>query len=325
MSVKLTRVDPHGRDVDGLIDFFTTEEFPFHAGPSGWSEETVRERIANGYFVDEENETFWIVHSELGKIGLVRLEDLRDDTPMFDLRLAGRFRGRGLGIEVLEAIAAHIFSNTPAIRLEGQTREDNHAMRSVFDRAGWTKEAHYRRSWPVAGGDPLDSIAYAILREEWETGVSGQLHWHDRRHFPEQTHDGITYSSNTLPSRSEMINLYDSVGWSAYTNDPERLVRSVLNSAHIVCARQSGKLVGLARVVSDFGTLVYLQDVLVDPRMQRRGIGAELVARVLQPFADVRQTVLLADAEPGTIAFYTSLGFSQAVPSAGSTVCAFVR
>lgn len=325
MSVKLTRVDPHGRDVDGLIDFFTTEEFPFHAGPSGWSEETVRERIANGYFVDEENETFWIVHSELGKIGLVRLEDLRDDTPMFDLRLAGRFRGRGLGIEVLEAIAAHIFSNTPAIRLEGQTREDNHAMRSVFDRAGWTKEAHYRRSWPVASGDPLDSIAYAILREEWETGVSGELHWHDRRHFPEQTHDGITYSSNTLPSRSEMINLYDSVGWSAYTNDPERLVRSVLNSAHIVCARQSGKLVGLARVVSDFGTLVYLQDVLVDPRMQRRGIGAELVARVLQPFADVRQTVLLADAEPGTIAFYTSLGFSQAVPSAGSTVCAFVR
>jgi RimJ/RimL family protein N-acetyltransferase len=325
MSVKLTRVDPHSRDVDGLIDFFTTEEFPFHAGPSGWSEETVRERIANGYFVDEENETFWIVHSELGKIGLVRLEDLRDETPMFDLRLAGRFRGRGLGIEVLEAIAAHIFSNTPAIRLEGQTREDNHAMRSVFDRAGWTKEAHYRRSWPVASGDPLDSIAYAILREEWETGVSGELHWHDRRHFPEQTHDGITYSSNTLPSRSEMINLYDSVGWSAYTNDPERLVRSVLNSAHIVCARQSGKLVGLARVVSDFGTLVYLQDVLVDPRMQRRGIGAELVARVLQPFADDRQTVLLADAEPGTIAFYTSLGFSQAVPSAGSTVCAFVR
>ena len=295
MSVKLTRVDPHGRDVDGLIDFFTTEEFPFHAGPSGWSEETVRERIANGYFVDEENETFWIVHSELGKIGLVRLEDLRDDTPMFDLRLAGRFRGRGLGIEVLEAIAAHIFSNTPAIRLEGQTREDNHAMRSVFDRAGWTKEAHYRRSWPVAGGDPLDSVGYAVLREEWETGVVNELHWHDRRHFREQTRAGITYSSNTPPSRREMLALYNSVGWSAYTNAPERLVCSVLNSSHVVCARQTGVLVGLARVVSDFGTLAYLQDVLVDPGMQRRGIGAELVARVLEPFADVRQTVLLTE------------------------------
>ena len=325
MSVKLTRVDPHGRDVDGLIDFFTTEEFPFHAGPSGWSEETVRERIANGYFVDEENETFWIVHSELGKIGLVRLEDLRDDTSMFDLRLAGRFRGRGLGIEVLEAIAAHIFSNTPAIRLEGQTREDNHAMRSVFDRAGWTKEAHYRRSWPVAGGDPLDSVGYAVLREEWETGVVNELHWHDRRHFREQTRAGITYSSNTPPSRREMLALYNSVGWSAYTNAPERLVCSVLNSSHVVCARQTGVLVGLARVVSDFGTLAYLQDVLVDPGMQRRGIGAELVARVLEPFADVRQTVLLTDADPDLTAFYTSLGFSEAAPSAEAAVRAFLR
>ena len=325
MSVKLTRVDPHGRDVDGLIDFFTTEEFPFHAGPSGWSEETVRERIANGYFVDEENETFWIVHSELGKIGLVRLEDLRDDTPMFDLRLAGRFRGRGLGIEVLEAIAAHIFSNTPAIRLEGQTREDNHAMRSVFDRAGWTKEAHYRRSWPVIGGNLLDSVGYAILREEWETGVVNELHWHDRRHFREQTRAGITYSSNTPPSRREMLALYNSVGWSAYTNAPERLVCSVLNSSHVVCARQTGVLVGLARVVSDFGTLAYLQDVLVDPGMQRRGIGAELVARVLEPFADVRQTVLLTDADPNLTAFYTSLGFSEAAPSAEAAVRAFLR
>ena len=325
MSVKLARVDPHGRDVDDLIDFFTTEEFPFHAGPSGWSEETVRERIANGYFVDEENETFWIVHSELGKIGLVRLEDLRDETPMFDLRLAGRFRGRGLGIEVLEAIAAHIFSNTPAIRLEGQTREDNHAMRSVFDRAGWTKEAHYRRSWPVAGGDPLDSVGYAVLREEWETGVVNELHWHDRRHFREQTRAGITYSSNTPPSRREMLALYNSVGWSAYTNAPERLVCSVLNSSHVVCARQTGVLVGLARVVSDFGTLAYLQDVLVDPGMQRRGIGAELVARVLEPFADVRQTVLLTDADPDLTAFYTSLGFSEAAPSAEAAVRAFLR
>ena len=285
----------------------------------------MRERIANGYFVDEENETFWIVHSELGKIGLVRLEDLRDDTPMFDLRLAGRFRGRGLGIEVLEAIAAHIFSNTPAIRLEGQTREDNHAMRSVFDRAGWTKEAHYRRSWPVAGGDPLDSVGYAVLREEWETGVVNELHWHDRRHFREQTRAGITYSSNTPPSRREMLALYNSVGWSAYTNAPERLVCSVLNSSHVVCARQTGVLVGLARVVSDFGTLAYLQDVLVDPGMQRRGIGAELVARVLEPFADVRQTVLLTDADPDLTAFYTSLGFSEAAPSAEAAVRAFLR
>ena len=122
-----------------------------------------------------------------------------------------------------------------------------------------------------------------------------------------------------------MLALYNSVGWSAYTNAPERLVCSVLNSSHVVCARQTGVLVGLARVVSDFGTLAYLQDVLVDPGMQRRGIGAELVARVLEPFADVRQTVLLTDADPDLTAFYTSLGFSEAAPSAEAAVRAFLR
>ncbi|WP_227492738.1 GNAT family N-acetyltransferase [Brevibacterium sp. CFH 10365] len=156
MSMKLTRVDPEGLDIDELIEFYPTEEFPFHAATSGWSEESVRERIATGYFLDETNETFWLDHGEHGRIGIVRLEDLRDETPMFDLRLAARFRGLGLGAVALNAISDHIFSNTRAIRVEGQTRADNYAMRSVFERAGWTKEAHYRRAWPVAGGDPLD-------------------------------------------------------------------------------------------------------------------------------------------------------------------------
>ncbi|TGD33330.1 N-acetyltransferase [Brevibacterium sp. S22] len=135
----------------------------------------------------------------------------------------------------------------------------------------------------------------------------------------------MTYSSNDVSSRSELLGLYDSVGWSAYTNDPERLILSVLNSAHVVCAREKGTLVGLARVISDFGTLVYLQDVLVDPRVQWRGIGTELVIRAFEPFADVRQTVLLTDDDPRLTAFYASLGFSEASPSAGAALRAFVR
>ncbi|MCU4297094.1 hypothetical protein D3I60_08370 [Brevibacterium permense] len=72
MSVKLTRVDPHGCDDDHLIDFYTTEEFPFHARRSGWSEEEVRQRIADGHFISEETGMFWLVHSERGRIDIVR-------------------------------------------------------------------------------------------------------------------------------------------------------------------------------------------------------------------------------------------------------------
>lgn len=321
----LIRVDPSGCDVDGLIDFYTTEEFPFHVATAGWSEETVRRRIAGGYFLDEENETYWLDHGGYGRIGIVRLEDLLDDTPMFDLRLAGRFRGLGFGVAALNAVSDHLFSITRATRIEGQTRDDNHAMRSVFKRAGWTKEAHYRQAWPAECGRMRDSVAYALLRQEWESGDYRGLHWYDQRRFADQNRSGITYSSNALPDQNELIGLYGSVGWSAYTDEPERLLRSVRGSAHVVCARVDGQLVGLARIISDFGTLAYLQDVLVEPRFQRRGIGAELIRYVLEPFTDVRQTVLLTDEDPALEAFYTSLGFMEASPAAGSSLRAFVR
>jgi RimJ/RimL family protein N-acetyltransferase len=64
-------------------------------------------------------------------------------------------------------------------RFEGQTREDNIAMRKVFVRSGWVKEAHYRQAWPVDGSEPKASIAYGILRCDWETGTTTPVDWDD--------------------------------------------------------------------------------------------------------------------------------------------------
>lgn len=325
MRMKLTAIDPTGADRDALVEFFSSQTFPFHVATGAWSAGTVTEWIAAGHFLDADNAAFWIDHDKLGRVGYVRLEDLRDDTPMFDLRLSEQYRGQGLGVDALHAIADYVFSTTQAPRIEGQTREDNHAMRSVFARAGWTQEAHYRHAWPAADGTLLASVACAILREEWETGRALGMHWHDRPRFRSRRHAGITFISNTLPPLGELLHLYDAVGWSAYTKDPARLQRSLNGSAHVVCARADEALVGLTRIVSDFGTLVYVQDVLVDPRWQRRGIGAELIRCVLEPFDDIRQTVLLTDDDPALAAFYASLGFTEASAAAGSSLRAFVR
>ena len=59
------------------------------------------------------------------------------------------------------------------------TREDNLAMRKTFLRCGWLKEAHYRESWPVEGGEPVASVAYAILRRDWQTGTVTRFEWED--------------------------------------------------------------------------------------------------------------------------------------------------
>ena len=121
----------------------------------------------------------------------------------------------------------------------------------------------------------------------------------------------IRCSAGRIPGAKDVRALYDSVGWSAYTDDLDSLMRGLAGSAHVVTAWRGERLVGLARVISDGHTIAYLQDVLVDPEHQRRGIASELVGRAFAPFASVRQHILMTDAEERQRAFYESLGFRE--------------
>jgi GNAT superfamily N-acetyltransferase len=78
-------------------------------------------------------------------------------------------------------------------------------------------------------------------------------------------------------------------------------------------------------VVSDGATIAYLQDVLVHPDHRRTGTGRRLVVAAFEPFAHVRQKVLLTDDEPGQRAFYEALGFTEAHEHPGAPLRSFVR
>lgn len=62
-------------------------------------------------------------------------------------------------------------------RRKAQTRIDNAAMRRVLERSGFVKEAHYRLGWPVEGRAASDSIGYALLRGDWESGTTTPVPW----------------------------------------------------------------------------------------------------------------------------------------------------
>lgn len=176
--VTLTLVDLPG-DGPELVDHVSSQDYPFHVWRNP-SRADVESRLAEGRYLDKDHATYWVDHSTEGRIGIVILDDLTEDTPMFDLRLTNAARGRGLGREVLEAVTDLVFTTMPeARRFEGQTREDNVAMRRTFLRAGFLKEAHYREGWPVDGGEPLASVAYAILRRDWESGTTTPFVWED--------------------------------------------------------------------------------------------------------------------------------------------------
>lgn len=123
----------------------------------------------------------------------------------------------------------------------------------------------------------------------------------------------------------ELLSLYESVGWTAYTADPTILRQAVENSSYRVAARDGERLIGLARAISDDATICYLQDVLVHPDHRRSGVGRALVAAVLQRYAHVRQKVLLTDDEPAQRAFYESLGYAEVRDHGTGSLRAFVR
>lgn len=113
-------------------------------------------------------------------------------------------------------------------------------------------------------------------------------------------------------TRQQVLDLYDSVGWSRYTRDPDGLERALANSGFVLEAWEESELVGLVRCLSDGDTILYLQDILVRPSHHRRGIGKSLVREAISQYPDrIRQIVLITDDEPAQRAFYESLGFTE--------------
>ncbi|MEO1714347.1 MAG: GNAT family N-acetyltransferase [Bacteroidota bacterium] len=103
--------------------------------------------------------------------------------------------------------------------------------------------------------------------------------------------------------------LYTDANWTSYTKDPEKLEQAVLNSLDVITAWENDQLVGLIRAVGDGLTILYIQDILVLKSHKRRGIGCELLTRLLDAYPEVRQKVLLTDERPETRGFYQSMGF----------------
>ena len=136
---------------------------------------------------------------------------------------------------------------------------------------------------------------------------------------------GIRVERVASVDRPSLLDLYDAVGWSVYTRQPDRLVAAIEQSSHVVVAYQGDRLVGLARCVSDGVTIVYIQDILVHPDCQRRGLGRVLVQDCLDRYEDVRQKVLLTDDRQSQLAFYASLGFRNTRELEATPLNAFVR
>ncbi len=123
-------------------------------------------------------------------------------------------------------------------------------------------------------------------------------------------------------NKQEILDLYSSVGWISYTKDPSMLKESYENSLYTLAAFDEEKLAGIIRIVGDGHSVIFIQDLLVHPDYQRKGIGTALMKAVLEKYADVYQTILMTDDTERTNKFYSSLSF---IPAGKFGCMAFVK
>ncbi len=101
------------------------------------------------------------------------------------------------------------------------------------------------------------------------------------------------------------------VGWPNPPS-PDTHLRSLRGSSHVWLAvdAETSQVVGFVNAVSDGVLAAYIPLLEVLPGYQQRGIGAELMRRMLETLSDIYMVDLLCDAELQP--YYERLGMRRA-------------
>jgi len=120
--------------------------------------------------------------------------------------------------------------------------------------------------------------------------------------------EAIVYVENEPVSTKAIVDLRRSVGWNGMEtgyNNP--LMTSFF---HVACY-DGDKLIGHVDSVSNGVTDAYIQDLTVDPAYQGKGIGTELMNRIIAALKEKRIYMISVVYEAKLSPFYKRFGFSE--------------
>jgi len=90
--------------------------------------------------------------------------------------------------------------------------------------------------------------------------------------------------------------------------EPERIAKMLEHGNLIITARDNGKLVGVARSLTDFLFCTYLSDLAIDEKYQKQGIGKELIKLTKKETPKAKLILLSA---PKAVNYYPKIGMRQ--------------
>jgi ribosomal protein S18 acetylase RimI-like enzyme len=119
---------------------------------------------------------------------------------------------------------------------------------------------------------------------------------------------GIAYAVEKGLTAAEFVDVLRRSGLAERrpVDEPDRVAKMIEHGNLFVTARDGGKLVGVARSLTD---CTYLSDLAVDRAYQKQGIGKALIDRTREAVGD--SMVLLLSA-PKAMTYYPHIGMPKA-------------
>ena len=130
----------------------------------------------------------------------------------------------------------------------------------------------------------------------------------------EEMNDGntemIVIKENQI-TLEEYLAIRDSVHWKILSGS--QADKALANSLYIVGAYEDERLVGMGRIVGDGAVICYVQDLIVHPDYQKRGVGSMVLSTLVRFVEGLREEntemMLCLMCAKGREKFYEKHGF----------------
>ena len=120
----------------------------------------------------------------------------------------------------------------------------------------------------------------------------------------------LAYKVNTPVTAQEVADLFRSSGIRRPVDQLERIQRMIDHADLTITAWEGGKLVGIARAITDYSYCCYLSDLAVDRAYQNLGIGKQLIQKLQEQLTEEVSLILLS--APNAMEYYPRVGFQKA-------------
>ena len=110
----------------------------------------------------------------------------------------------------------------------------------------------------------------------------------------------------------EIIHLYRRASWWSDERDDEELVKNIIHGSHcFLAATEDSHVIGMGRAISDRAHDAYIQDVTVHPDYRHRGVGHEILKRLMKRLQNDGIHWIGLIAGNNSHPFYRPLGFED--------------